>query len=148
MWYPLDVPSRAASVGHVHSTIQALGGALRAWPSGTSPVGYATPLNMPGADSSFTLTETGGRSGATIQNIQSTVDNGNSDNTGVGCWRERIRVEPGGSLATFDAGWDSLGDRAPSAGSSTPSSRVKVAVTYTDDDGRTGTIDAVALVTR
>ena len=96
----------------------------------------------------FQLTETGGKSGATIQNIQSTVENGNSENTGTSCWRQPIRVAPGGTLDTFDTGWDQLGYCAPFAASRAESSRVTVIVLFTDDEGRGGSAIATASVPR
>ena len=65
----------------------------------------------------FWLKETSGMSGATVLRIASTVNGAANDITGDGCWRERIRVEPGGTLDVFDSGWDALSYCAPYASS-------------------------------
>src|SRR5262245_29508927 len=44
----------------------------------------------------FWLTETTGKSGATISGVELGVP-GETDSTGPSCWVERIRVEPGGT---------------------------------------------------
>jgi hypothetical protein len=46
------------------------------------------------------------------------------------------------------AGWTSLGYCAPGAASRTRADRVSLAVTFADDEGRTTTIHATALVTQ
>jgi hypothetical protein len=94
----------------------------------------------------FDLAETGGRSGATIQNVETTVED--SFNTGQACWRETFRVAPGGTLDVFDGGWNNLGYCAPGAASRTAADRVSVSVTFADDEGRTKTVHAIALVTQ
>jgi hypothetical protein len=99
----------------------------------------------------FVLTETSGKSGATVQKIESSTDKGDTEITDVGCWRNTIRVEPGGSLDVFEVGRDSIGDLsycAPFAASRTETSRVSIVVTFTDDDGRSGIVQATATVTR
>ena len=56
--------------------------------------GYAYPVT-------FWLTEVTGLSGATIQGIVVSTT-GQSEGTGQACWREVIRVEPGGTLDYFE----------------------------------------------
>jgi len=46
------------------------------------------------------------------------------------------------------AGWTSLGHCGPGAASRTRADRVSLAVTFADDEGRTTTIHATALVTQ
>jgi hypothetical protein len=100
----------------------------------------------------FVLTETTRRSGATVQKIESSTDKGDdTEVTDAGCWRNTIRVEPGGSLDVFEVGRDSIGDLsycAPFAASRTEASRVSIIVTFTDDDGRSGIVQGTATVTR
>ena len=95
----------------------------------------------------FVLSETGGKSGATIQNIETTIDD--RFNTGPGCWGETLRVPPGGTLDTFDtdAGAKWLSYCAPDAASRSEASQVSLVVTFTDDDGRSGTVQAATSVT-
>ena len=96
----------------------------------------------------FALAETGGKSGATIQNIETAIED--RFNTGPGCWRDTLRVPPGGTLDTFDtdAGEKWLGYCAPDAASRTEASRVSLVVTFTDDDGRSSTVQATTSVVR
>jgi hypothetical protein len=96
----------------------------------------------------FAFAETGGKSGATIQNIETAIED--RFNTGPGCWRDTLRVPPGGTLDTFDtdAGAKWLGYCAPDAASRTEATRVSLVVTFTDDDGHSGTVQATATVTR
>src|SRR5581483_6148217 len=61
----------------------------------------------------FTLAETGGKSGATIQTIVSFDDGHTTDDTGPSCWVNPIRVAPHATLQAFDADWDSLSYCAP-----------------------------------
>jgi len=95
----------------------------------------------------FQLRETNGISGATIQNV-SFGYNGGTDNVGPGCWGDTLRVLPGGTLDTFytDAGQKWLGYCAPWSGGRTETPQLRVVVTFTDDDGRTGTTEATATV--
>ena len=88
-----------------------------------------------------------------MQRIASSTDtdNGNTEITDAACWRNTIRVEPGGTLNVFEVGRDSLGDLsycAPFVASRTEASHVSIVVTFTDDDGRSGTVRATATVTR
>jgi hypothetical protein len=92
----------------------------------------------------FALTENSGQSGATIQNVETSIED--SFNTGPGCWRDTFRVAPGGTLDVFDSGWTRLGYCAPEAASRSKADRVSLAVTFADDVGRTTTIHATALV--
>jgi hypothetical protein len=96
----------------------------------------------------FALAESGGKSGATIQNIETAVED--RFNTGPGCWGDTLRVLPGGTLDIFDtdAGEKRLGYCAPDAASRTEASRVSLVVTFTDDDGRSSTVQATTTVTR
>jgi hypothetical protein len=96
----------------------------------------------------FALAETGGKSGATIQNIETAIED--RFNTGAGCWRDTLRVPPGGTLETFntDAGEKWLSYCAPDAASRTEASRVSLVVTFTDDDGRSSAVQATTSVTR
>jgi len=98
----------------------------------------------------FALAETGGKSGATIQNIETAIED--RFNTGPGCWGDSLRVPPGGTLDTFDTDADAgekwLGYCAPDAASRTEATRVSLAVTFTDDAGRSSTVQASTSVTR
>ena len=109
----------------------------------------AKPGDVFNYNEKFVLTETSGKSGATVQKIASSTDKGDSEITDAGCWQNTIRVEPGGSLDVFEVGRDSIGDLsycAPSVPSSTEASHVSIVVTFTDDDGRIGTVQATASV--
>ena len=113
----------------------------------------AKPGDAFGYSEKFVLTETSGKSGATVQRIASSTDtdNGNTEIIDAACWRNTIRVEPGGTLNVFEVGRDSLGDLsycAPFVASRTEASHVSIVVTFTDDDGRSGTVRATATVTR
>jgi hypothetical protein len=96
----------------------------------------------------FALAETGGKSGATIQNIETAIED--RFNTGSGCWRDTLRVPPGGTLDIFDTdgGEKWLSYCAPDAASRGEANRVSLVVTFTDDDGRSSTVQAIASVTR
>lgn len=96
-------------------------------------------------DVRFLLTETSGRTGATIQNIASIVG-GDTDNTGPACWRVAIRVEPGSTLDLFEG--NRLGYCAPSPFSRVEASVVSVVVTFTDDEGGIGTAKASATIAK
>ncbi len=90
----------------------------------------------------FKLTETSGKSGATIQKIESSVNGTVRHSTGPGCWTAPIRVAPGATLDLFDAGWDTLGNCAPSFSGHSDAARVTIVVTFADDEGRSGTAEA------
>lgn len=96
----------------------------------------------------FVLAETEGKSGATIQNIETAIED--RFNTGPACWLDTLRVPPGGRLDTFDtdAGEQWLGYCAPAAASRTEATRVSLVVTFTDDEGRTSTVQATTTVTK
>jgi hypothetical protein len=96
----------------------------------------------------FTLTETGGRSGATIQDIESSVNGTVTDSTGPSCWVEPIRVAPGSTLDAFDAGWDSLLYCAPFSYGRTVTAGVAIVVNYIDDEGNRGRVSAARTVSR
>jgi hypothetical protein len=93
----------------------------------------------------FTLTETGGTSGATIQQIWSTVAGGESFETAAECWRTPIRVAPGSTTDAFDAGWNDLSYCAPFAVGRVPAT-VLIRVSYTDDAGRWGSVETSTVV--
>lgn len=86
----------------------------------------------------FWLTETTGKSGATIVGVELGAPN-ETDSTGPGCWVETIRVEPGGTLDVFDKGWEDLSYCAPSVVSFVKASSITVVVSFTDDSGGPGT---------
>jgi hypothetical protein len=96
----------------------------------------------------FALAESGGKSGATIQNIETAIED--RFNTGPGCWRDTLRVPPGGTLDIFDtdAGETWLSYCSANPASRTEASRVSLVVTFTDDDGRSSTVKATTSVTR
>lgn len=109
-----------------------------------------TNADQPGTfylNEKFTLTETGGTSGATIQEIWSSVAGGESNGTGPGCWRTAIRVAPGSTTDAFDAGWDDLLYCATFAVGSVPAT-VSISVGFVDDDGRYGSVETSTVVTR
>jgi hypothetical protein len=92
----------------------------------------------------FKLTETSGKSGATIQKIESLVNGTVTHNTGPSCWNGPVRVAPGATLDLFDAGRDTLGTCAPSFSGYSDAARVTIVVTFTDDEGRSGSVEATA----
>ena len=94
----------------------------------------------------FVLTETGGRSGATIQNVEIAVDD--RFNTGPGCWRDPLRVPPGGTLDVFANNLQWLGYCAPAGASRVEATRLLLTVTFTDDEGREGRASTAVPVTR
>ena len=92
------------------------------------------------SETRFLLRETGGSSGAEILEVTMRDRSGEANSEGSSCWRDKLRVPPGGVLDTFytDAGWDWLGYCAP--GVPTP---VEVIVRFADDDGRLGRVSAM-----
>jgi hypothetical protein len=90
----------------------------------------------------FKLTETSGKSGATIQHIQSSANGIVTHDTGSECWTAPIRVRPGATLDLFDSGSAGLGDCAPSFAARADATQIKVVVTFTDDEGRNGSAEA------
>jgi hypothetical protein len=95
----------------------------------------------------FRLTETSGKSGATIQHIQSSANGIVTHDTGSECWTAPIRVRPGATLDLFDSGSASLGDCAPSFAARADPTQIKVVVTFTDDEGRGGSVEATTTAT-
>jgi hypothetical protein len=87
-----------------------------------------------------------GRSAATVHEVKSTLDDGSSDVMNSSCWRNPITVEAGGTLDTFDVGWNSLGNCAPGVESRAEGSRVAVVVTFSDDDGHRVSVEAAVAV--
>ncbi len=86
----------------------------------------------------FWLTETTGKSGATIVGVDLGAPN-ETDSTGPSCWVTSIRVEPGGTLDVFDRGWEDLLYCAPSVISLVKASSITIVVSFTDDNGGLGT---------
>jgi hypothetical protein len=93
----------------------------------------------------FQLREISGKSGATIQNVFLGLVNGGGDNTGPGCWQDALRVPPGGTLDTFytDEGYKWLGYCGVWSTGSSETPTLQLIVTFTDDDGVTGTVEAI-----
>jgi len=91
----------------------------------------------------FLLRETGGRSGATIDRVVVYGPSG-SDETDPGCWRASLRVPPEGELDTFytDAGAAWLSYCGPGSGGHTASPVLHIVVTFRDDKGVVGSVDA------
>ena len=95
------------------------------------------------AEVRFVLTEVSGLSGATIQAV--TVSSSKeSDRTDEYCWRREIRVEAGGTLNVFYAGWSSLSYCAPyfdgPVSDSDPT--LSVTVAFFDDSGVSDSVTA------
>jgi hypothetical protein len=95
----------------------------------------------------FKLTETSGKSGATIQNIRSSMNGIVTNNTGSSCWTTPIRVRPGATLDLFDSGSDRLGHCAPSFAGPADTARITMVVTFTDDEGLSGSVEATTTAT-
>jgi len=91
----------------------------------------------------FLLRETGGRSGATVQRVVVYGPSG-SDETGPGCWRDSLRVPPGGVLDTFhtDAGQYWLAYCSPGSGGVVRTPSLTITVRFADDDGRVGEVQS------
>jgi hypothetical protein len=94
----------------------------------------------------FRLKETAGTSGATIQDVFVVHSDGGGDHTGPSCWRDILRVPPGGTLDVFytDEGLKWLGYCAPLSGGPTDKPELQVWVSFADDRGQSGTVRAVA----
>lgn len=95
----------------------------------------------------FLVRELGGRSGATIKEIL--VYNPNhapgdtsSQAAGESCWREELRVPPGGTLDTFytDAGSRWLSYCYVGIGASTEVSSLSIEVFFVDDSRNRGSV--------
>ena len=84
----------------------------------------------------FGLMEAGGESGATIENVRLGIVD--TFDAGQGCWRDRLRVPPGGDLDVFatDQGSAWLSYCAPNAESVAEANYVSLDVTFMDDDGQ------------
>lgn len=111
---------------------------------------YPQPNGYFGYDVRFGLTETGGKSRATIQNVFVGDFAGGGDNTGPGCWIDPLRVPAGGSLDVFetDAGIMWLSYCAPASGGFSDKPELLIIVSFSDDDGRSGNARATATVAR
>jgi hypothetical protein len=96
-----------------------------------------------GYEPRFQLRETSGNSGATIAQLAISASN-TTEFTGPACWRDALRVPPGGTLDTFysDAGtqWLSYCGAGGSGPTQTPT--VVIKVTFTDDNGQLATAEA------
>ena len=103
-----------------------------------------------GYEPRFQLRETAGISGATIQNIFVGFADGGGDNAGPSCWRDTLRVPPGGRLDIFhtDEGSSWFGYCAPTTGGYGYSPEIHLVVTFTDDDGRTGEVRTILPLTQ
>ena len=90
-----------------------------------------------GYDVRFLLRETGGRSGATVLAV-GIFNPDQSDVTGRDCWRDPLRVPPGGVLDTFhtDAGQYWLAYCSPGSAGYARNRSLTIAVTFADDEGR------------
>jgi hypothetical protein len=95
-------------------------------------------------DIRFLLRETGGTSGATLQTVFVGDHSGGGELAWVECWRDPLRVPPGGTLDTFytQAGWDWLSYCGPWYGGAVNTHNltapVTIHVTFLDDEGRPG----------
>ena len=92
------------------------------------------------AQARFTLTEIGGVSGATIDTVAVWTMQ-ETDFTGQSCWKTPIHVEAGGTLDAFDARSGSLSYCAPYFDGPISDS-VSLTVTFIDDHGVAGTVNA------
>jgi hypothetical protein len=108
---------------------------------------YTPPNGRPffGYEPRFRLRETAGISGATIENIFVGFADGGGDNTGPLCWRDPLRVPPGGTLDIFhtDEGSNWLGYCAASTGGHSDTPEVHLVVSFTDDEGRMGHVRTI-----
>ena len=87
---------------------------------------------------SFSLVETGGRSGATLESIRFSDAAGETDEIGTWCWGDvPIRIAPGGSL---DA--SALAYCQPALLTKAPGTSATLTVTYRGDDGQHATATA------
>lgn len=86
------------------------------------------------------LSETGGTSGATLTHlVLRALPRGDVD---YGCGPPMVRIDPGGTWDMASLGYCAL--ESPSG----QSSSLVVSVRFTDDDGRGGSIEATATVSR
>jgi hypothetical protein len=105
------------------------------------------PYPPPGAgyhDFFFTLAETGGISGATIQSLTTAVS-GDTSRADIGCWVRPMRVAAGSTLDLTPA---VLGYCSPSLAVPTSESSVSLQVAYIDDAGRLGSIQTSIPISR
>ena len=96
-----------------------------------------------GYEARFLLRETSGRGGATVYRVVVFGPTASDVNpTGVECWRDRVRVPPGGSLDTFhsDAGATWLAYCGAGSGGTTATPTLAVQVFFRDDEGRAASI--------
>lgn len=93
----------------------------------------------------FLLRETGGKIGAQVEGVTVASDQG-SDETGPSCWRDNLRVPPGGTLDVFYG--DEMGYCAPGTGSRTPLDSVLLIVAFQGEDNPKGTVETVIPVRR
>jgi hypothetical protein len=91
----------------------------------------------------FTLKETGGRSGVTIRDVVTQIVD--LSMTGPACWREALRVPAGGTLTAFADG--RLGYCAPEISSDTPAASIYLSVSFLDDAGGLGAAQGQLAVT-
>lgn len=89
----------------------------------------------------FRLREISGKSGATVTRVVVYGPSG-SDETNPGCWGDSLRVPALGTLDTFytDEGAHWLLYCGPGSGGNIASPALHVIVTFTDDNGVTGSI--------
>ena len=92
----------------------------------------------------FRLRETTGSTAVTIDNI-AVGYGGGFDNTGPSCWVSPLKVPAGGTLDVFytDEGQRWLGYCAVWSGGPIETPTLDVVVSFTADDGRTGTVRTV-----
>ena len=90
----------------------------------------------------FLIRETGGRSGATIEEVTAHGLFG-SEPTGPSCWGPPLRVAPLGSLDTLytEEGYRWLSYCAPGALGFTATPALHVVLRFKDDEGIDGAID-------
>lgn len=88
----------------------------------------------------FLIRETSGHSGAELRKIGVASVNSADDGTGESCSMDEFRVQPGGTLDAFftDEALRRLSYCGPAAVSDTPLDRIRLTVTYQDDNGRSG----------
>jgi hypothetical protein len=103
----------------------------------------AMPYPSGDHDFFFTLAETGGISGATIQSLVTSIP-GNTSTSDIGCWVRPMRVQPGSMLELTPT---VLGYCSPTLNPAGLES-VSLRVNYIDDDGRAGATHTTIPITR
>ena len=95
------------------------------------------------------LREVKGASGATIERIVIHSPSG-SDEASVGCWRDTLRLPPGGTLDTFyiDDGARWLGYCGPGSGGDTATPTLYAVVSFIDDFGVAGSVSVLVSTLR